>query len=157
IAAAATVFIAARLWRPAPQLAPFVIYSLLMLVAMVRVNGEGPRYLTPYFPAMLIFASWTAGLLLARAGPRARALGYARSAAVCVLRFAVTRAQLAGYLVEQDPRPAAVLAAVRAQGLEARRLLAPQLDLPTLHYYFPRGTFRGYLDPADIPASLAAD
>jgi Dolichyl-phosphate-mannose-protein mannosyltransferase len=156
IAAAAAICIAARLWRSVPGLTPFAIYSLLMLLAMARVNGEGPRYLTPFFPAMLIFASWTTGVMLARTKPHPSWLGYTAVAGVSVLLFFITHAQLAGYLVEQDPRPAAILAAIRAQGLEDKRVLVPQSDLPTLHYYFPKGTFHGYLETGDIPQSLAA-
>ena len=58
--------------------------------------------------------------------------------------------------MEQDPRPRAMLAAIQAQGLENKRVLVPQVDLPTLHYYFPQGTFRGYLQIGEIANSLAA-
>ena len=158
IALALLVFVKARLWRSMPVLLPFLLFSLLMLLAMARVNGEGPRYLTPFFPALLIFASWTAGWMLARTKtPGAPWLRYGLVAAVCVLLFWITRAQVAGYLVRQDPRPAATVAAIRAQGLENKRVLVPQLDVPTLHYYFPLATFRGYLETAGIPESLRAD
>jgi hypothetical protein len=156
IAAAVVIFVASRLWRSAPGLVPILCYSVLMLAAMARVNGEGPRYLTPFFPALTIFASWTAASLLARTKARPPWLPYGFAAAACVLLFFITRAQVADYLVEQDPRPRAMLAAIQAQGLENKRVLVPQVDLPTLHYYFPQGTFRGYLQIGEIANSLAA-
>ena len=156
VAVALVIFVRTRLWRSIPGLVPLVLYSLLMLLAMARVNGEGPRYATPFFPALLIFAGWTAGLLLARAKAHPW-LGYTCVAAVCLLLFFITRAQVAGYLVEQDPRPGAILAAINAQGLENKRMLVPQMDLPSLHYYFPQATFRGYLEVGDVPQLLAAN
>ena len=149
IGAALVLFVKYRLWRKAPALIPFLVYGVLMLLAMARVNGEGPRYLTPFLPAWLIFAAWVLAQTV-----RAR---WAMAAAVCVLLFAVTRAQLASYLPEQDPRPGAMLAAIRSHGLEGGKVLVPQMDLPTLHYYFPRATLRGYLETAQIRESLQAE
>lgn len=158
VAAALLIFFRYRLWRSLPALLPFLIYSLLMALALVRVGGEGPRYMTPFFPALLIFAGWTAGWVLARMKtPHAGSLRYAFPAVVCALLFWFTRSQMADYLRQQDPYPPAVIAAIRERGLARKTVLVPQVDLPTLHYYFPQAEFRAYLDPADIPRALDAE
>ncbi len=156
IAGALVAFFAMRLWRSVPALVPFLLYGLLMVLILARVNGDGPRYITPLFPALLIFASWTAGWLLGRQ----KTWGwqrYAISAALCLLLFGLTREQMKTRLQHPDPYPPAALAAIRERGLEARTLLVPQLILPTLHYYFPEATLRGYFQTAEIPRVMAAD
>jgi Dolichyl-phosphate-mannose-protein mannosyltransferase len=156
IAGSLIVFFAARLWRSLPALVPFAVYGWLMLVALLRVNTEGPRYMAPFFPALVIFAGWTGGYLLGQFKSLAQWVRYATVAAVCALLLSITRAQLAGYLLREDPYPQAMLAAVRQGGFETKTLLVPQMYMPTLHYYFPHGTFHPYLEPAEIPRLLAA-
>jgi hypothetical protein len=157
IAAALVAFFVARLWRVVPALIPFAIYGLLMLAALLRVNTEGPRYMAPFFPALVIFACWTGGWMLGRIKPPAGPwLRYGSVAVVCVLLFFTSHAQLAGYLLREDPYPPAMMAAIRQGGLETKTVLVPQMYMPALHYYFPDATFVGYLQTAEIPKLLDA-
>jgi Dolichyl-phosphate-mannose-protein mannosyltransferase len=156
VAGSLMVFFATRLWRSLPAAVPLAVYGLFMLVALLRVNTEGPRYMAPFFPALVIFVGWTGGYLLAQMKFPVRWQGYVTVVAVCASLFLITRAQLAGYLLREDPYPQAMLVAVREGGFETKTLLVPQMYMPTLHYYFPRGTFHPYLELADIPRLLAA-
>jgi hypothetical protein len=158
IAAALIAFFATRLWRSLPALVPFAVYSVLILLAVLRVNAEGPRYMTPFFPALLILAGWAAGWMLARGDmPGGTWLRYGSVAAICLLLFWTTRRQIAGYLLHEDPYQRATIAAIQARGLASKTLLVPQVYLPTLHYYFPQAVLHSYLDPAEIPRALDAE
>ena len=66
-AIALIIFFRKRLWRSVPELIPLAVYSLLMMLALMRVHGEGPRYITTFFPALVLFTSWTLGWVLAGA------------------------------------------------------------------------------------------
>jgi hypothetical protein len=155
IAAALALFFRRRLWRQVPEVLPFIVYSALMILVVLRVNSEEPRYVMPFFPSLLIFAGWTLGWELSRIkSSNGILLRYGSVAAICVTLFCVTRWHLTGYLERQDPCPGATLAAIRERGLEAAKLVVPQMTLPMLHYYFPRAAFRAYMDDAEIPRAI---
>lgn len=131
---------------------PILTFGLLMLVALLRMKTEGVRYLTPFLPALQVFAGFTLGAALTIWRSRAR---HAALAALCAVIGWNTARQVAAHPMRTDPRPAAVLAAIRAQGLAEKTLLVPQGDVPVIHYYFPRTQLKGYLEESSIPVELA--
>ncbi len=124
-----------------------------MLLTLLRMKTEGVRYLTPFLPALQVFAGFTLGGALAAWRSRSR---YAVVVALCALIAWNTARQVSAHPLSIDPRPAALLAAVRGQGLAEKDLLVPQVDVPVIHYYFPRTRLKGYLDENAVPAELAA-
>jgi hypothetical protein len=58
---------------------------------------------------------------------------------------------------EPDRQWLARLDALRDPRWQDKTLLVPQGEIPTLHFYFQDIAFRGYLDPAAIPARLSAE
>ena len=121
---------------------PFVWFGLLMVLTLVRVNGEGPRYSTPFLFAFDVIAGW----MIASAVPfreiRAR---YATVLGIVVLLGAVSAWKLSYYHPGDSPRLRSILGTIRAQGSEDLSILAPQDDLPSLHYYLPHAQVHGYL------------
>jgi len=126
----------------------FLLFAGLMILSMLKVYAEGPRYMTVFFPALELFSGW---VLAAELAPRPNWLRYAALSAICGLLFWNSHHKLAPYLLREDPRPAAVLALLHERGLEQKALLVPQVELPMLHYYFPHAQIRGYLDVSAIP------
>jgi len=132
---------------------PWLAFGGLMLATLLRMKTEGVRYLTPFLPALQVFAGFTLGVAVAAWRSRAR---YVALAALCAVIGWNTARQVWAHPPVVDPRPAAILAAIRAQGLEEKTLLVPQGDVPVIHYYFPRTRLKGYLDESAIPVDLAA-
>jgi hypothetical protein len=54
-----------------------------------------------------------------------------------------------------NPRSAAVVTYIHQNGLENKSVLAPQADVPTLHFYFSGMRLRGYFGPAPAASDLA--
>jgi hypothetical protein len=143
-------------WRNLPErraALPLLVFGGLMLLTLLRMKTEGVRYLTPFLPALQVFAGFTLGGALAAWRSRAR---YAVLAALCALIAWNTARQVSAHPLPIEPRPAALLAAVRGQGLAEKALLVPQGDVPVLHYYFPRTRLKGYLEESAVSAELAA-
>jgi len=121
---------------------PFLMFGALMLVTVVRVASDSPRYVLPFIQAFDVFAAFVLVDFLQRYGPRVRA---------AVVGVLVVAAGLVAFLsVERhptgapNPRMPEVLASLRARNLGQASILVPQSDLPIIHYYFPRATLRGY-------------
>ncbi len=57
-------------------------------------------------------------------------------------------------MLHDDTRAATLLNSLRANGLEQKTLLAPSVDIPMLHYYFPQTRVESYSDISEIPALL---
>jgi hypothetical protein len=132
---------------------PMLAFGGLMLLTLLRMKTEGVRYLTPFLPALQVFAGFTLGSALASWRSRAR---HAVLLALCVLIAWNTARQVRTHPLSVDPRPAALLAAIRDQGLAEKALLIPQGDVPVIHYYFPRTHLKGYLSENNIAAELAS-
>ncbi len=139
----------------APRAAlPFLLFGAVMLAAVLRVNAPGPRYTVPFIMPLLVFAGCVIGNamdMLPRAG-RAAALAGVSGLLVWEANVNTRRSSR-----EPDRRPVELLQVVRRSGLEDKALLAFWLDIPTLHYYFPRAHARGYVDDSEIPADLTAN
>jgi len=136
------------------MLAPVLLYGLLMVVVLLRVNTETPRYMLPFLPAFQIAAGFVFASVLKRWRP---ALRFASTAAILCLLFWNTYAQLRAHPILPAPRLAEVLDRVRREKLDGQRLLAPQNDLPMIHYYLPGVIVSGYADEGERSLMLAQD
>src|SRR5208283_5345089 len=125
---------------------PFVWFAFLMVLTLVRVNGEGPRYSTPFLFAFDVIGGWMIASALPFREIRAR---YATVLGLVVLLGAVSAWKLSYYHPGDSPRLRSILATIRAQGSENLSILAPQEDMPPLHYYLPQAQVHGYLVEPD--------
>jgi len=120
----------------------FVWFGLLMFVVMLRVNGYGSRYVSPYSAALDVSAGWMIAGALTQLGVIAR---YALLV-VLVSGLAVSSARvLARVRPVDDPGFRETIASIHAAGLDHASLLVPQLALPAFHYYLPEAQVHGYL------------
>ncbi|MDP9170412.1 MAG: glycosyltransferase family 39 protein [Acidobacteriota bacterium] len=135
---------------------PFLIFGLLMLLFLVRVNAEGARYMLPFLPAFDVFAAVTVVSWLKRHRIKAPLGMIAAACALVVLN--TLRIEDARTHRAPDPRPSELLAAIRARHLEDKTVLIPHDDFPMLHYYFPQAKFIAYGENSDgPPGGVAAD
>jgi hypothetical protein len=131
---------------------PFLAYGSLMLLVLLRMSTDAPRYMLPFLPAFHVFTGLTLGGWLA--GRR----GWGRVgivAGLLAIVFLNTERQIQAHPATEDPRPRAVLARIAAEHLQAGTLLVPQGDVPVIHYYFPHSRLRGYLEEGAIPAEFS--
>jgi len=133
---------------------PFLVFAALMLAATLRVTTGAPRYSLPFEPALDVLAGCATAAFLARL-PRPAA--YAATGVLCIALFSATWRNLHQRPeVPADSRLPALLAYVRENHLDRSRLLVPQDDLPTIHYYFPATHLKGYTGPApELSAAVA--
>jgi hypothetical protein len=129
---------------------PAVVYAGLMILVVLRVNTDTPRYLLPFLPA-LQFAS---GIVFAAAAAKWRWRTQVAAAVVfCSLILGNTASQMRAHPIRPAPSIAANLRAIG--DLKAKTLLVPQYELPMIHYYFPELDLWGYADDTER-ATLAA-
>ncbi len=126
----------------------FLLFAGLMILATLRVYAEGPRYTTPFLAAVDLFTAWTLAPALARLARSWQV--YGASAAICCLLIWNSQRQMSGFRLGEGPHPDATLTALRTNGLAERSILAPRLEIPTLHYYFPQMRVQGYTNPDEI-------
>jgi hypothetical protein len=122
------------------QAYPILIYILLMLLGTARVTTSSTRYSLLFMPALDIFAAFTLTPFLL-AWP-ARKLSVALILFGALLGIGEYREFTRNR--NPDPRPPAILNYIRENQLENATLLVPQLDLPMIHFYFPRMHLHGY-------------
>jgi hypothetical protein len=127
----------------------FLLFAGLMILATLRVYALAPRYTTPFLAAVDLFTAWTLGPALARLARSWQV--YGGLAAFCCLLSWNSHRQMSGFRLWESPRPAATLIELRTNGLAEKAILAPRLDIPTLHYYFPQMRVQGYSSPSEIP------
>lgn len=128
---------------------PFLLHAGFMMLATLRVNSSGPRYMLPFVPALSIFAGITVASWLARES-RAK-LRIPAAAAICILLLARSAWWSWAHPLHTDPRPGAMLSEVRAYRATRANpappvIVVPQDELPVLHYYFPDLQLRGYTE-----------
>lgn len=123
---------------------PFFVYAALMLAATMRVTTGTPRYALLFQPALDVLAGCVLATYLVRFRPPATA--YTLSAILGFVLFTETWVNLERHPVLPDPRLPSLLVYVRENHLGSSRMLVPQADVPTLHYYFPDSHLRGYTD-----------
>ena len=131
---------------------PFLAFGSFMLLTTLRMNTDVPRYLIPFLPALNVFTGLTFGGWLTG---RAAWIRGAATVGLCAVLFANTGRALLMHPPQPDPRPAAMLASIAAEGLHTKSVLVPQTDIPVIHYYFPHSRLRGYLEEGAIPAEFS--
>jgi Dolichyl-phosphate-mannose-protein mannosyltransferase len=126
---------------------PVALFAALMLLATLRVVTLTPRYSLAFAPALDLLAGLT---LVPSLGPLRRPASFAVVTLVVAGLYGNAWFQAARQPHNQNPRSAAVLTYIHQNKLENKAVLAPQSDVPTLHYYFPGMQLRGYfgLTPA---------
>ncbi len=128
---------------------PLGIFAALMLIATVRVVTVTPRYSLAFVPVLDVLA----GLALV---PCISPLRRPASFAVVALAVAGLYGNAWYDVVHQpynpNPRSAAVVTYIHQNRLENKAVLAPQADIPTLHYYFPGMRLRGYFGMSPTPS-----
>jgi Dolichyl-phosphate-mannose-protein mannosyltransferase len=127
----------------------FLLFAGLMILSTLRVYAEGPRYTTPFLAAVDLFTAWMLGPVLARL-TRSWQL-YGALGAICCLLIWNSHRQMSGFRLGESLHPDATLIALRSSGLTEKTILAPRIDIPTLHYYFPQMRVEGYSSPSEIP------
>jgi hypothetical protein len=123
---------------------PFFAYGALMLATTMRVTTGTPRYALLFQPAFDVLA----GCILAAYFLRFRRLAtaYALAGILALVLFTEAWVNLKRHPVVPDSRLSSLLVYVREKHLENSRMLVPQDDVPTLHYYFPNTHLRGYTE-----------
>jgi hypothetical protein len=115
--------------------------TVLMLLVTLCVLTSTPRYSLTFVPELDLLAGLA---LVPSLGPLRRPA----SLAVVTLAVAGLYGNAWYQVVHQphnpNPRSAAVLVFIHQNELENKAILAPQTDLPTLHYYFPGMRLRAY-------------
>ncbi|HLG99927.1 MAG TPA: hypothetical protein VKX49_26700 [Bryobacteraceae bacterium] len=133
---------------------PLLLYAASMLIVLFRVNTETPRYMLPFLPALQVGAGLIFGSLLSK---WRRAVRLGSCAAIVLLLFWNTYAQVRAHPILPAPRLSAVIALLGNQHLGGKKLLAPQNDVPMIHYYLPGILVSGYTTEQEKSALLAHD
>jgi len=120
---------------------PVALFAALMLLATLRVVTLTPRYSLAFVPALDLLAGLA---LVPSLGPWRRPACFAVVTLVIAGLYGNAWFQAARQPHNQNPRSAAVLTYIHQNNLENKAVLAPQSDVPTLHYYFPDIRLRGY-------------
>lgn len=131
---------------------PPLVYGLLMILVVGRVATYSTRYSLPFLQALDLFIGFVLSGLIIHLPRSARVPA---TAALCLAASLTTWFEMRVHPLNPEPRPPAMLAEIRTRGLERGTLLVPQMDLPTLHYYFPAAQLRGYRDTAPASADFA--
>lgn len=152
IAAGLVLFFRRRREPGGRAVEPFVWFGFLMLLTLLRVNGEAPRYATPFLFAFDVIAGWMIVSALPFHEIKTR---YATVLGLVALIGAVSAWKLIAYHPGDNPRMRSILGTIRAQGFENTSILAPHDDVPTLHYYLPHAQVHGYLYQPGAGAFLA--
>jgi hypothetical protein len=134
------------------NLYPFLFYAALMLGSTLRVTTGSTRYSLPFEPALDVLAGCTLAGFLTRS--QRTAVAYMLAVILSMALFVETLINLKQNPVVPDASLSAVLLYVRENHLDGSRLLVPQTDVPTLHYYFPNLRLRGYSDQPPELSSL---
>ena len=149
IAGAVLLLAVGRRWaKPSRYLYPFAVFVALMLLVTLKVAADSPRYALPFQPAIEVLAGCTLAGFLTRL-PASR--GYAVAALLCGALFCTQWLVVSRRPWRGDPRPGALIAAVKEQHIESSTILAPAAFVPTLHYYFPSMRLRGFEGSAPEP------
>jgi hypothetical protein len=145
----------ARTFRQRRDLWPWVAFILATLAIVARIPAYGPRYVTPVVPAMFAFCSLLAGPWLANLSRRTATASLTPLAAACL---ALLTRLPAHYPIRYDPSAGELLASVRSLPRKPEmRVLAPQLAVPMLHYYFPELRLIPYSTEEELQARLRQD
>jgi hypothetical protein len=131
---------------------PIGLFAALMLVATLPVLTSTPRYALAFVPALDLLAGLA---LVPSLGPLRRPASFAVVALAVAGLYANACYQVIHQPRNPNPRSAAVQTYIHQNELQNKAILAPQADLPALHYYFPRMRLRGYSGSAPGAADWA--
>jgi hypothetical protein len=131
---------------------PVALFAALMLLATLRVVTLTPRYSLAFVPALDLLAGLA---LVPSLGPLRRPASFAVVILVVVGLYVNAWYQTAHQPHNPNPRSAAVVTYIHQNKLENKAVLAPQPDVPTLHYYFPGMQLRGYFGPTPAATDRA--
>jgi len=153
------VVVAVAIWWYLPRKSekyaafPFLFYGCLMFAVMFRVNALRPRYVLPFLAPLVVFAGVTLGAALERLRKPTQ---MAMAGIMILLVAAGTWRYVHTHLPSADSRVEQIIFSLRSQPLDGKRLLAPQTDVPVLHYYFPQVNLVPYLDEQGKQLALSA-
>jgi hypothetical protein len=131
---------------------PVALYAALMLLATLRVVTLTPRYSLAFVPALDLLAGLA---LVPSLGPLRRPASFAVVTLVVAGLYGNAWYQAAHRPHNPNPRSAAVVTYIHQNKLENKAVLAPQPDIPTLHYYFPDMQLHGYFGPTPAATDRA--
>jgi len=130
---------------------PFLLFGVLMFVALFSAVATSARYALPFLAPLLVFAGITfAGAMQNWSATQRWVVTLAIALAVASGSWRFVRAHVPPPAV----RAPEVLAAVRAHSLAGRSVLVPIGDLPLVHYYFPSIHWVQYRSEAEKQESL---
>jgi hypothetical protein len=127
---------------------PLGVFAAFMLVATLRVVTVTPRYSLAFVPELDLLAGLA---LVPLFGPVRRPASFAVVTLAVAGLYGNAWYQTIHRAHNPNPRSAAVVTYIHQNKLENKAVLAPQADIPTLHYYFPGMRLRGDSGPAPGP------
>ncbi|MDQ6760470.1 MAG: hypothetical protein M3Z32_11500 [Acidobacteriota bacterium] len=130
------------------QALPFFLFGTLMLITMLRVLTTYLRYVLPFLPALLVFAAIVCSGVLVTWRPASRIPAVA---ALCAALLLNTGWYLQTRPFKQNPTAWRLIEAIKKENLDAKRLLVPHDELPTLHYYFPQADLVAFNESDPMP------
>jgi hypothetical protein len=138
---AVLVWLRNRVAKERISLYPLGVFAALMFIATLPVRTITPRYSLAFVPALDLLAGLA---LVPSIGPLRRPARFAVVTLAVAGLFGYAWVQAVHQPHNPNPRSAAVLTYIHQNKLENKAVLAPQTDVPTLHYYFPAMRLRGY-------------
>jgi hypothetical protein len=120
---------------------PLAIFAALALAGTLRVITVTPRYSLAFMPALDLLAGLA---LVPSLGPLRRPASFAVVALAVAGLYDMAWYQVSHRPHNPNPHSAAVVTYIQQNDLKNKAVLAPQADLPTLHYYFPAMRLRAY-------------
>jgi hypothetical protein len=135
------------------SLYPLGVFAALMLIATIPVRTITPRYSLAFVPVLDLLAGLA---LVPSLGPLRRPTSLAVVTLVVAGLYGYAWVQAVNQPHNPNPRSAAVLTYIHQNKLENKAVLAPQTDVPTLHYYFPAMRLRGYFGQTPTATDRAA-
>ena len=148
----ALVFLVLRKLRN-PALIPFLLFSAIMFLSILRVNTDVPRYTLPLLPGLVLLGSSGAALLLSQCKSMVR---ISVITLICAAMFLTSWPGIRANLPASNKSADRMLALLRDRNLSGKMILVPHDDLPMLHYYFPQGRFQPYSAESQIEKELHA-
>ncbi|MBZ5602589.1 MAG: hypothetical protein LAO79_09810 [Acidobacteriia bacterium] len=152
LAAAGSVYFIPRR-RELRVLIPLAIFTATAAAAVFPVKTEMARYSLAFWPGLVLFGAFCAGMAIAEWSPRAR---ISALVLISALMLATGWPALRSNLPRQNTRDEAMLAFLRDHRFAEKALLVPHEDLPMVHYYFPEARFKSYYDESTIAEEFRA-
>ncbi len=139
--------------RRAPVLIPSATFTVLMFLAISRVNTDVPRYVLPLWPGIVLFGALGAAILVEKWRAPAQS---AIALLICAAMFLTSWPNIRRNLPRPNRRAEAILAIVAPLAPSHPVLLVPHDDMPMLHYYFPGVRVKTYYTADEIPSLIHA-